>query len=136
MAHRADPFDPAVLRLIVENRHRRGGPGSLGGGVRGDERIVSNPSDQARLEAVVRGRVQGVGFRWAVFTLAGELGISGRVSNQLDGTVKVMAEGSRSRLEKLASWLSQGPPHAIVVGVEVEWSTPRNRWRRFAIDHI
>ncbi len=104
--------------------------------MRGDERIVSNPSDQARLEAVVRGRVQGVGFRWAVFTLAGELGISGRVSNQLDGTVKVMAEGSRSRLEELASWLSQGPRHAIVVGVEVEWSTPRNRWRRFAIDHI
>ncbi len=107
-----------------------------GRGATGGERIVSNPSDQARLEAVVRGRVQGVGFRWAVFTLAGELGISGRVSNQLDGTVKVVAEGSRSRLEELASWLSQGPRHAIVVGVKVEWSTPRNRWRRFAIDHI
>ena len=112
-------------------------PGSCrrSGGPATPERGVSNPSDQAHLQAVVRGLVQGVGFRWGVVTLAGELGISGRVSNQRDGTVLVMAEGCRSRLEELAAWLSRGPRHATVMGVELEWSAPRGRWTDFAIDH-
>ena len=87
------------------------------------------------MQAVVRGRVQGVGFRCWVFTLARSLGLVGRVSNQLNGTVLVLAEGSRCRLEDLAAWLSRGPRHAIVTAVDLEWSPPRHRWKRFAIDH-
>ena len=74
----------------------------------------------ARSETVVRAR---------------SLGLVGRVSNQLDGTVLVLAEGSRCRLEDLAAWLSRGPRHAIVTAVDLEWSPPRHRWKRFAIDH-
>ena len=61
------------------------------------------------MQAVVRGRVQGVGFRWWVFTLARSLGLVGRVSNQLDGTVLVLAEGSRCRLEDLWTWNGRRP---------------------------
>lgn len=92
-------------------------------------------SDRAFLRAVVRGRVQGVGFRWWVHQLARSLELVGRVSNQRDGAVLVMAEGSRAGLKKLAADLWVGPRHAAVAGVEVEWSTPSGRWRRFAIDH-
>ena len=76
-----------------------------------------------------------MGFRWAVLTLATQLGISGRVSNQWDGTVLVTAEGSRDRLEELAAWLSRGPRYARVSGVNLEWSASGNRWTDFAIDH-
>ena len=96
---------------------------------------MTEVSDQACLRAVVRGRVQGVGFRWWVLELARSLDLVGRVSNQRDGTVLVMAEGSRAGLDTLAERLWVGPRHAAVARVEVEWSTPSNRWRRFAIDH-
>ncbi|MDE0230663.1 MAG: acylphosphatase [bacterium] len=96
---------------------------------------MTEPSDRAHLRAVVRGRVQGVGFRWWVLELARSLDLVGRVSNRRDGTVLVMAEGSRAGLEELADGLWVGPRHAAVTGVEVKWSTPRDRWRRFSIDH-
>ncbi len=92
-------------------------------------------SDRAYLRAVVRGRVQGVGFRWWVHELARSLELVGRVSNRRDGTVLMMAEGSRADLGKLLEGLWVGPRHASVAGVEADWSTPRDRWRRFAIDH-
>lgn len=96
---------------------------------------MSRPSDQAYLRAVASGRVQGVGFRWWVLELARSLELAGRVSNQQDGTVLVMAEGSRPGLQTLADELWTGPRHAAVTGVKVAWSAPRSRWRRFAIDH-
>ena len=96
---------------------------------------MTESSDRAYLRAVVRGRVQGVGFRWWVHELARSLELAGRVSNRRDGTVLVMAEGSRACLEELVEGLWVGPRHAAVTGVEVEWSAPSNRWRRFAIDH-
>ena len=93
-------------------------------------------SRRAHLEAVVQGRVQGVGFRWATVTRARDLRLSGRVCNQGDETVLVKAEGRRGRLEELADWLSRGPRHAIVTDVELHWSTYQGRWKDFNIDHL
>ena len=93
-------------------------------------------SRRAHLRAVVRGRVHGVGYRWAVVTQARDLRISGRVSNQEDGTVLVVAEGRRGQLEEFADWLSRGPRHAVVTRVELEWSQPRGHWQNFAIEHL
>lgn len=97
---------------------------------------MSDLGGRAYLKAVVRGRVQGVGFRWWVYQLASELRLVGRVSNQQDGTVLVMAEGSREGLEDLASQLHEGPRYAYVVGVDSEWQAANSRWKRFRIDHI
>ena len=66
-------------------------------------------SRRARMEAVVRGRVQGVGFRWATVTRAGDLRLSGRVSNQEDGTVLVTAEGRRGALGRVGRLALSGP---------------------------
>jgi len=59
-----------------------------------DER--HRPAKSRRLHAVVRGSVQGVGFRATTFDEARRLGLAGWVRNRVDGTVEVLAEG-RSR---------------------------------------
>ena len=91
--------------------------------------------DPAYLQAVIRGRVQGVGFRWWVYQIARDLQLVGRVANKPDGTVLLLAEGDREKLEDLADQLSRGPRYAAVTGVELQWSDASKRWKRFAIDH-
>ncbi len=67
---------------------------------------------------VVRGRVQGVGFRWFVEAEAHRLGIAGWVRNNADGSVEVLAMGAREQLAALRSRLRQGPRAARVDDVE------------------
>jgi len=70
------------------------------------------------LRFVVRGRVQGVGFRWFVEREAHVLGVSGWVRNNADGSVEVLAQGTRDQLLGLRSRLRQGPRAARVDDVE------------------
>jgi acylphosphatase len=70
--------------------------------------------------AVVRGSVQGVGFREAVRAVARRLGLMGWVRNDEDGAVRVHAEGAERAVEELVSFLREGPPSARVAEVEVE----------------
>ena len=58
-----------------------------------------------RLTAWVHGYVQGVGFRWSTRSRALELGLTGYASNQLDGRVLVVAQGSQQACEQLLEWL-------------------------------
>lgn len=67
-----------------------------------------------RLEASVRGVVQGVGFRWFVVRRASELGLTGWTSNEADGSVLVVAEGAPAALDVLERHLRMGPPGAEV----------------------
>ena len=67
---------------------------------------------------VVRGRVQGVGFRWFVEREAHILGIAGWVRNNADGGVEVLARGNRDQLSGLRSRLREGPRAARVDAVE------------------
>jgi len=68
---------------------------------------------------IVRGRVQGVGFRWFVEREAHMLGIAGWVRNNHDGSVEVLAQGTRDQLSGLHSRLREGPRAARVDSVEV-----------------
>ena len=74
-----------------------------------------------RLEATVIGRVQGVGFRYHVLQRAMDLGLTGWVSNEHDGTVRCRAEGPRVDLETLLEALEAGPPGAMVQRVVAAW---------------
>ena len=67
---------------------------------------------------LVRGRVQGVGFRWFVEREAHILGIAGWVRNNADSSVEVLAMGTRDQLFGLQSRLRQGPRAARVDDVE------------------
>jgi Acylphosphatases len=73
------------------------------------------------LEVVVRGRVQGVGFRYFVQREAIELGLTGWVANEPDGAVRCVAAGPRAVLEAFAERLRQGPPSASVGRLEFDW---------------
>src|SRR5436853_2933486 len=73
---------------------------------------------------VVRGRVQGVGFRWFVEREAHMLRIAGWVRNNHDGSVEVLAQGSRDQLSGLHSRLREGPRAARVDNVEVSEARP------------
>ena len=66
----------------------------------------------------VRGRVQGVGFRWWARRRAADLGLRGTVRNRPDGTVEVHAAGELETLEAFAAELEVGPRSARVAGVE------------------
>jgi acylphosphatase len=67
---------------------------------------------------IVRGRVQGVGFRWFVEREAHILRIAGWVRNNSDGSVEVFAQGTREQLSGLRARLQEGPRAARVDAVE------------------
>ncbi len=83
---------------------------------------------------VVRGRVQGVGFRWFVEREAHTLGIAGWVRNNSDGTVEVLAMGSRDQLSGLRSRLQQGPRASRVDDVAESDAEPVNGLTTFRIE--
>ena len=68
---------------------------------------------------IVRGRVQGVGFRWFVWREAEQRGLGGFVRNLRDGTVEVVSQGPDAALDELAELLRRGPPGAQVEALEV-----------------
>jgi DNA ligase D-like protein (predicted 3'-phosphoesterase) len=74
----------------------------------------------AAVRAVVRGEVQGVGFRDATVRRAGELGVLGWVRNGEDGTVQLHAEGPEAAVDELLAFLGAGPSAASVAAVDVE----------------
>jgi acylphosphatase len=80
-------------------------------------RSPDHPISQAR-RFIVRGRVQGVGFRWFVEREAHMLGIAGTVRNNHDGSVEVLAMGTHEQLLGLRSRLQEGPRAARVDDVE------------------
>jgi acylphosphatase len=72
-----------------------------------------------RLEAVVRGRVQGVGFRYWVVRRASGLGLTGWVANEYDGSVRCVAEGDAGALDQFEDLLRMGPAGAVVETAQV-----------------
>lgn len=85
------------------------------------------------MHAEVRGRVQGVGYRYFVFQQARSLGLSGWVRNLHDGRVEVWAEGPRRALEELAAALRSGPPTADVQACQLEWQPASGEFAAFEI---
>ena len=83
---------------------------------------------------LVRGRVQGVGFRWFVEREAHLLGIAGWVRNNHDGSVEILAQGTRDQLSGLHSRLREGPRAARVDAVDVSDASPVQGLRSFRIE--
>ena len=89
-----------------------------------------------RLRAVVRGRVQGVGFRYSTLNHARGLSLSGWVANRPDGAVELVAEGPRETLERLLAYVRHGPPGAVVRGVDAEWQTALGEFADFDVRQL
>ncbi|MEP7159437.1 MAG: acylphosphatase [Chloroflexota bacterium] len=86
-----------------------------------------------RLEARVRGYVQGVGFRWFVVRNAARLGLSGWTANEPDGSVRVVAEGPVPALDEMLVRLKRGPAGASVETVDAQRSPARGDLGAFTI---
>ena len=69
---------------------------------------MTDTKTSERIEATIRGTVQGVGFRWFIVRRASDLGLVGWTSNEPDGSVKVVAEGSPAALDQLLGFSERG----------------------------
>ncbi|HUB69785.1 MAG TPA: acylphosphatase [Acidimicrobiales bacterium] len=77
-----------------------------------------------RRRLVVKGRVQGVWYRGSCADEAKRIGVSGWARNLPDGTVEVVAEGDNDAVDRLVQWCSQGPPSAVVIGLDQHEERP------------
>lgn len=91
---------------------------------------------EARLHAVVHGRVQGVNFRYYTVRTAQRLGLTGWVANRWDSTVETVAEGRRETLNEFRAFLRRGSPSAFVQRVDDKWETPTGEFERFGVRYL
>ncbi|PKL09441.1 MAG: acylphosphatase [Spirochaetae bacterium HGW-Spirochaetae-7] len=84
--------------------------------------------------ALVRGRVQGVGFRYEARSFARALGIRGWIMNLSDGGVETFAEGPQPAILRYQAWLRQGPPGAKVESVDITERAPKGTHTTFTIE--
>jgi len=81
----------------------------------------------------VYGRVQRVGYRRFVLDSAQELGLSGYVKNERDGSITIFAQGDEAILEKFIEMLKSPPPPAYVKSIDVREAKPRQAMKYFTI---
>jgi acylphosphatase len=88
-----------------------------------------------RCRLIVRGVVQGVGFRWATEREAGRLGVRGYVRNLPSGAVEIVAEGRPEAVDRLIAWAKHGPPGARVEKVDMTDEDATGEFSDFGIRH-
>jgi acylphosphatase len=82
---------------------------------------------------LIRGRVQGVGFRYFVEQAAHREGLSGWVRNARDGSVEAHVEGDAEAVERFDLTIRRGPPLARVEAVECDERPPAGRFTGFVV---
>ena len=81
----------------------------------------------------VFGNVQGVFFRREAKAVADRLGIGGWVRNNADGSVEVVASGSKEKLDQFIKWCKKGPALAKIEKVEEDWFKEAENFEDFSI---
>ena len=82
--------------------------------------------DKLLFKIQIKGRVQGVGFRWSAVKEAKSRGITGFVKNLSDGSVYIEAEGSREQLKAYLEWCKSGPAFGFVESAKADIFAPVN----------
>ena len=88
-----------------------------------------------RVKITVFGDVHYVGFRFSTIEVARDLALVGWVKNEPDGTVQIVAEGEKEKLENLVTWAKQGPPLAKVEKIEVVWGSATREFSGFEVEY-
>ena len=91
--------------------------------------------EKARAHVKIRGRVQGVFFRMETRRAAQGYGVCGWVRNRSDGSVEAVFEGDRTQVDAVVQWCRQGPPHARVTAVNVDWQQYTGEFSEFEITY-
>ncbi len=81
----------------------------------------------------IHGKVQGVFFRDRSQGKARELGLTGSVWNEPDGTVEIVAEGEEKKLKEFMEWCRNGPEHAKVFKIDARWQEPMDQFENFTV---
>jgi acylphosphatase len=96
---------------------------------------TNNPEPAvSAFSALIRGRVQGVGFRYSCLNEARRMGLAGWVRNTRDGAVEVWSEGPREKQVAFLKWLHRGPPYAQVDSVRCTSQIPTGKYQNFSIE--
>ncbi|MFA5188527.1 MAG: acylphosphatase [Patescibacteria group bacterium] len=90
-------------------------------------------NEKARISLIIKGRVQGVFFRYATEKEAEKLGLTGWVRNNNDGTVEILAEGDKDMLDELIVWCKSGSRLAKVENIDVKWLLYVGEFKDFEI---
>jgi acylphosphatase len=85
------------------------------------------------VKIIVKGLVQGVGFRYFVLSKALKLGVHGYAKNLYNGDVEIEAEGLRGSIEELIKEVKVGPRASHVTDIVIEWKEPTNQYKQFSI---
>ena len=91
------------------------------------------PLNNCGVRIIVKGEVQGVGFRYFISREADALRLKGYVKNCFNGDVEIFAEGRREFLEELARKAKLGPSHSYVDSIKIEWLEFKNKFGKFEI---
>ena len=87
---------------------------------------------KSRIHIFIRGDVQGVFFRSGTISKANGLGLAGWVRNRSDGSVEIVAEGEKEKLEELLSWCRNGPSGARVDEIKYDWEKAKDEFGGFS----
>ncbi|MFW6159313.1 MAG: acylphosphatase [Planctomycetota bacterium] len=88
---------------------------------------------EKRAKVRIRGRVQGVGFRFSTVRRAESLGLSGWVRNTMRGGVEAVFEGEERSVKQMVDWCRQGPRLARVADIDVEYTEPTGEMSGFQV---
>ncbi|MCP2636361.1 acylphosphatase [Microbacterium sp. HD4P20] len=77
-----------------------------------------------RVHVIVRGEVQGVGYRYTMRMVAREAGVTGWVRNRRDGSVEAEFEGTPAAVDEVLAWMAEGPPGSAVASATVQDAAP------------
>jgi len=77
-------------------------------------------SERVTRRIIARGRVQGVGFRYALRREAERLALHGWVRNRSDGSVEAIVQGDPDRVDAMLAWARRGPDAAEVASLDIE----------------
>ena len=86
-----------------------------------------------RIHLIITGRVQGVFFRSKTKKQAKKLNLTGFVRNNPNGTVEIVAEGSKDNIDKLISWCKKGPLLSKVTDIKIKREKPTGKFTDFSI---
>ena len=89
--------------------------------------------DNVRAHVWVTGRVQAVGFRAYVESIAWQAGVTGWVRNVGYDTVEAIAEGERAKVEQFIEMMKEGPRASRVNGSRIEWEESTGEFREFGV---
>lgn len=84
-----------------------------------------NEPGPIRRRVLIKGRVQGVGFRWSCLRMAEAEGLAGWCRNLPDGRVEACFEGDPAAVDRAVEWCRSGPSSAIVTSIDATLETPQ-----------